>query len=131
MKAALLLLILFGVGAIGVLFAQKEFKEYPGQNNISRPADWNEPHEWVWGRLRYSDYGRGRRGGGFFGGGRRGSWSTDYSKGDRVLAQALRRLTLLDTRSVEQVIDIDGSDDAYNWPFLYAVEVGQWQLYDE
>ena len=42
----------------------------------------------------------------------------------------LKRLTLLDTRSVEQTIDLDGSDDVYNWPFLYAVEVGAWNLDD-
>jgi hypothetical protein len=68
--------------------------------------------------------GGGRRGGGFS----RGAWSTDYSKGDRVLAQALRRLTLVDARSIEQVIDLDETDDVYNWPFLYAVEVGRWRL---
>ncbi|MEO8096720.1 MAG: DUF4159 domain-containing protein [Acidobacteriota bacterium] len=133
---------LLGFGALGVLYAQKEFREYPGQSNVSLPRDWREPHEWVWARLRYSDGGGGfggfggggfgggggRRGGG--GGGRWGAWATDYSKGDRILVSALKRLTLLDTRSVEQTVDMDGSDDAYNWPFLYAVEVGRWNLSD-
>ena len=121
---------LFGAGALGVLFAQKEFQEYRGQNNIPLPPDWKEPHEWVWTRLRYDNYGGGFFGGGGRrgGGGSRGAWSTDYSKGDRVLAQGLRRLTLVDARSVEQVVDLDETDDVYNWPFLYAVEVGQWRL---
>lgn len=128
---------LLTVGAATLLFAQKPFQEYPGQDNIPLPPDYQEPHDWVWGRLRYADTGRrgGGFGGGFGGGGFRGrrgprwgAWATDYSKGDRLLAAALKRLTLIDTRSVEQVIDLDGSDDVYNWPFLYAVEVGQWTL---
>jgi len=130
MRTALPLILLFGIGTLGLLLAQKEFQEYPGQNNIPLPADWKEPHEWIWTRLRYSDYGGfgGFGGGGRRGGRNRGAWSTDYSKGDRVLAQGLRRLTLVDARSVEQVVDLDETDDVYNWPFLYAVEVGQWRL---
>ncbi len=132
-----LILILFGCAAIGLLHAQKEFKEYPGQSNVPLPSDYKVPHEWVWARMRYS--GGGGFGGGFGGGRRRGgggfggwgAWATDYSKGDRILVKGIRRLTLLDTRSVEQVVDMDGSDDAYNWPFLYAVEVGRWDLEDK
>jgi predicted metal-dependent phosphotriesterase family hydrolase len=30
---------------------------------------------------------------------------------------------------VEQIIDVD-SDDMYDWPWLYAVEVGHWDLND-
>lgn len=106
--------------------SEKEWAEYPGQSNVAVPPDYKEVHEWVWARLRYSGFG-----GGGFGFGRRGAWSTDYSKGDRTLLSGIRRLTLLDTRSVEQVVDMDGTEDAYNWPFLYAVEVGRWELSDE
>ena len=35
------------------------------------------------------------------------------------------------TRSVEQVVELDRTDDIYNWPFVYAVEVGQWTLNEE
>jgi hypothetical protein len=31
---------------------------------------------------------------------------------------------------VEQIIDVD-SKDMYEWPWLYAVEVGRWELSDE
>ena len=128
---AVILILLFGLGAVGVLLAQKDFVEYPGQNNIALPDDWQVPHDWVWARLRYADNGvfgfGGRRGGR----GGRGAWSTDYNKGDRVLAAALRRLTLVDARSVEQVVDLDETDDVYNWPFLYAVEVGRWHLEED
>jgi hypothetical protein len=129
-----LLLILFGCAALGLLHAQKhnplfsdekEWVVYPGQQNTMDPPDAEVVHEWVWARFRYN-------GGGFGGFGRgRGAWSTDYNKGDRLLAQGLKRLTLVDTRSVEQVIDMDGSKDPYNWPFLYAVEVGNWSLEEE
>ncbi len=134
-----LMFILLGCAAIGLLHAQKPWAEYPGQSPTPIPKDAKETHEWVWGRLRYSGGGGGfgfggggfrggRRGGG---GGRWGSWATDYPKGDRTLVSGIKRLTLLDTRSVEQTIDLDGSDDVYNWPFLYGVEVGRWQLSEE
>jgi hypothetical protein len=38
-------------------------------------------------------------------------------------------LTRVHARSNEEVIDID-SPDMYNWPWLYAVEVGRWYLND-
>ena len=42
-------------------------------------------------------------------------------------------LKALDTTlsSVEQVVDLDGGDDIYNWPVSYGVEVGHWQLPDD
>lgn len=124
------LLFLLFCGALGLVYAQKEWKQYPGQTPWPVGPDYKEPHEWIWARLRYDGYGG--FGGGFGGfGGRRGAWSTDYPKGDRILVSGIKRLTLLDTRSVEQTIDLDGTDDIYNWPFLYAVEVGQWALDDE
>lgn len=137
------LLILAGLGVIGFLHAQKPFTEYPGQTPTPLPPDYQEPHEWVWARLRYPDQrggygdGGGLVGGGFFGGRRRGrfgrwgSWATDYPKGDRTIVQALTRLTRIDTRSVEQAVDLDDPEDVYNWPFLYAVEVGRWYLSDD
>jgi Domain of unknown function (DUF4159) len=52
----------------------------------------------------------------------------DYPRSDRHLLQGVRRLTRIDTRSVEQVVSLDGTDEIYNWPMLYAVEVGHWDL---
>jgi hypothetical protein len=119
------LILAAGAGTFAALHAQKPFREYPGQwTGFPLPPDWQTPREWVFGRLRYDNYGgRGFR--------RGGSWGVDYPRGDRHLVQGLRRLTRLDARSVEQVIDLDNTDDVYNWPFLYAVEVGYWQLDDE
>ena len=122
--------IFVAAGAFALLLAQKPFKEYPGQWSVALPDDWNEKHEWVFARLRYRNFGGG---GGFAGGGRRGgrgrnSWSTDYPRADRYFVMGLKRTTRIDARSVEQVVDLDGSDDIYNWPFLYGVEVGHWSL---
>jgi hypothetical protein len=55
-------------------------------------------------------------------------WAIDYPGGDRDLIEGVRRLTRSDVRSVEQPVELDGSGDVYNWPWLYAVEVGRWGL---
>jgi hypothetical protein len=131
-RALVLVLGTLIAGVFALVLAQKPFVEYPGQwSGFPLPPDWNEKHEWVFGRLRYNSSGGGGgfpRGGGFRGRGRRASWGTDYPRGDRYLVMGLKRMTRIDARSVEQVVDLDGSDDIYNWPFLYAVEVGHWSL---
>ena len=106
----------------GVLHAQRPFKEYPGAEyeNFPLPPDWNEKTEWTRARLRYPAIGRGYR--------RDTNWTIDYPRSDRHLLQGVRRLTRIDTRSVEQVVDLDNTDDVYNWPMMYAVEVGYWDL---
>ena len=88
------------------------------QNPVDDPPDAYEKTEWAFARLRYrSGYGRWRG----------GSWGTDSNKAERQFSQGVRRLTRVHTRSVEEIIDVD-SDEVYNWPWLYAVEVGHWQL---
>ena len=120
------------VSVLGILRAQKPFKEYPAieYENFPLPKDWNQPAEWVRARLRYPDiYGYPFRplqladGRSF-----PGYWTMDYPRSDRHLLQGVRRLTRIDTRSVEQVVSLDGTDEIYNWPVLYGVEVGHWLL---
>jgi hypothetical protein len=60
-----------------------------------------------------------------------GYWTMDYPRSDRHLLEGVKRLTRIDTRSAEQVVDLDGTDDIYNWPVTYGVEVGHWLLPDE
>ena len=129
-RAVILVALLAGVGAWGLLRAQKPFKEYPGfeYTDFAIPPDANVPHEWTRARLKYTQYG----GGGFgrrFGGGNR--WTMDYPRSDRHLLPGIARLTRIDARTVEQVVELDNSDDIYNWPALYGVEVGYWSLNDE
>jgi hypothetical protein len=98
-------------------------------NPAPTPPDATERTEFIRARLMYSSAGRGR----FGGFGRRGgfgrAWTTDYPKSDRQFLQGLRRLTRIHVRSVEQVVDLNG-DEIFNYPFVYAVEVGQWYLSD-
>jgi len=107
-----------------VTYAQKPFREYPGveYENFPLPPDSQEKTEFTRARLMYPSIRGGWR--------RYSSWTIDYPRSDRHLLAGVRRLTRLHTRSVEQVVNLDDPDDIYNWPFLYAVEVGHWDLTD-
>lgn len=125
---------LLGLAALGVLWAQKPFKEWPAieYSNFPIPPDAKKPAEWTRARLRYPDVtGYGLAGSGrFFG--FAGYWTMDYPRSDRHLLTGVRRLTRIDARSLEQVVELDGSDEIYNWPIAYAAEVGHWNLpFDE
>jgi len=119
---------------LGLLRAQRPFKEYPAieYEDFALPPDWqDQAHEWVRARLRYPDiFGYPDHSRFRLRAGRPwpGQWTMDYPRSDRHLLQGVRRLTRIDTRSVEQVVDLDGTDDVYNWPAMYAVEVGHWLL---
>ena len=126
---------------LSALFAfQKPFREYPGYEyeNFPLPPDYQEKTEWVFARLMYPPFIGGY--GGYRGGGRRGrggdwtqggsNWTIDYPRSDRHLSAAIRRLTRIHARSVEQPVNLDDGDDVYNFPFLYGVEVGHWALTD-
>jgi Domain of unknown function (DUF4159) len=98
----------------------------------------NEKAEFYWSRLSYtanagSHGGHGGFGGygygGFYGYGYR-SWSRDYPKADRQVLLALKRLTRIEGRSTEQVVNLD-SDDIFNYPWVYAVQVQTWSFTDE
>ena len=54
-----------------------------------------------------------------------GTWSRDYPKADRLFLLAMNRLTRIQGRSTEQVVDLD-SDDIFNYPWIYAVQVQTW-----
>ena len=125
LRAVLLTLVAFA------LVAQKPFKEYPAveYNNFPLPADSNVPAEWVFARVMFPGgpldgyYPR------FQGDYRKGLslWTQDYPRADRHFVRAMRRLSRVDARSVEQVTNLD-DDDVYNWPWIYGVQVGEWGL---
>ena len=117
---------------LGSLHAfQQPFREYPGMeyNDFPVPADYQTRTEFVFARLMYPDIG-GRFGRFSRGDWREGGtyWSQDYPRADRHFLLALRRLTRVKARSVEQPVNLDDGDDVFNWPWLYAVQVGQWNL---
>src|ERR1700740_2591971 len=117
------------------LYAQRPFREYPSVEygeSVPLPPDWQRQAEWTFARLMYPpgplDGYRGR----FDGDWRLGLslWTQDYPRADRAFSQAVRRLTRVDARSVEEPVNLDDGDDVFNWPWLYAVQVGWWNLTD-
>ena len=119
MRRATLAGCLFAVLLATVAFAQWGRRGYY-EEDVPVPADASEKTEYVFARLRYDGYRR-RRG---------GSWATDYPKADRQFLQGVRRLTRIHSRSKEQVVDVN-SDEIFDYPWIYAVEVGSWVLSDE
>ncbi len=123
-----------GLALFSTLLAfQRPFKEYPGieYNDFPLPSDFQEKTEWAFARLMYpsAPYARYSRMGSDW---REGmtSWTQDYPRADRHFSQAVRRLTRLHARSVEQPVNLDTGDEVYNWPWLYAVQTGEWKLTD-
>jgi hypothetical protein len=112
---------------------QKPFRTYRAAEyaeDLPLPADYQKPADFVLGRLMYPSSGgmRGRGGGNWLQGGT--NWTIDYPKGDRFFASALRRLTLIDVRSVEQPVNPDDGDDIFYWPYLHVAMPGSWNLTD-
>jgi Domain of unknown function (DUF4159) len=122
------------LACVGSLYAfQKPFREYPSQegyNNFPRADDWNDKTDFVFGRMMYPqgdwgifgrywryDYRNGPS-----------AWSNDYPRSDRHFVLALRRLTRVDVRSVEQAVDPFDGDEIFNWPFLYCAGPDQWNF---
>ena len=99
-----------------VVFAQRGFRRFaptPDQPLVG------EPKEWTFARLAYDGTGfRGRSG-----------WATDYPGAEYHFSQAVERLTRIDVHPDGHVIS-PNSDDLFNYPWLYAVEVGSWSFSD-
>jgi hypothetical protein len=121
---------------IGALYAfQRPFKQYPGVEYFSfeLPPDWQDKGEWAFARLMYPPGPNDGYAGRFDGDFRQGLslWTQDYPRADRHFSQAVRRLTRIQVRSVEQSVMLEDGDEAYNWPWLYAVQVGEWGLTEQ
>ena len=58
----------------------------------------------------------------------RDSWTVDYPRGDRTFATAIRRMTRIDVRSVEQPTSPDDGDDIFYWPYLHAGMPTAWSF---
>lgn len=114
----------------------KPFREYEGVEygigEIPLPRDAHVNSEWTFARMMFpggeNDGYRGRYDGDW----RQGLtlWTQDFPRADRHFALAVRRLTRIDARSVEQCVNLDEGNDVYNWPWLYAVQVGEWGITD-
>ncbi|HEY2016805.1 MAG TPA: DUF4159 domain-containing protein [Bryobacteraceae bacterium] len=125
-----------GFGFLGVLCAfQRPFREFPGieynLGEIPLPKDYQEKTEWAFARLMFppgplNGY-RGRDADWHTG---YSLWSQDFPRADRHFSLAMQRLTRIHVRSAEQIVNLD-EGDAYDWPWLYAVQVGEWGLTDK
>jgi len=76
--------------------------------------------EFDFARLVYYDSGRGWRG---------GSWTVDYPEAEFFFNKGVSRLSRVDMGGNGVQIELD-DDSLFNYPWLYAVEVGYWQLSD-
>jgi hypothetical protein len=121
---------------LGTVYAQREFRVLRSMepyDDVQLPPDWHEKTEWIFARLMYPQHPHARFGR-YYGYGSFNwleggtSWSQDYPRADRHFAMALRRLTRVNVRSVEQPVNLDDGDDVYNWPWLAAGEMGDWKL---
>jgi hypothetical protein len=120
----------------GLSGARRPFRQYPSMeayDDVALPDDWREETEWVFARLMYPQHPQARFG--RFSYGRwsnwlegHTSWTQDYPRADRHFAQALRRLSRVHARSVEQPVNLDDGDDAFNYPWINAGEMGDWNL---
>ena len=127
------------VACVALLHAQMPFRVYvpmEGYDDIPLPPDWKEPGEWVFGRLMYPPHpSRNSPGATTAEACRTGPVAAPV--GRRTIRAptgtsppALRRLTRVNARSVEQPVNLDDDDDIYNWPWLCAGEMGDWKLND-
>ena len=125
-----------GLCCLGLVYAfQRPFREMGGieyrMGAIPLPPDYNEKTEWAFARLMFPpgplngyagrdlDWHTGYS-----------LWSQDFPRADRHFSLAVRRLTRLHVRSAEQIVNLDEGDQ-YDWPWLYAVQVGEWGLTDQ
>jgi len=86
------------------------------------PVDAHEKAEWAFARFHFPSTRE-------LYGGFRGFqlWAADYPKADRQFTQGLRRLTRLNARAMEQIVDAD-SDQLFNWPWIYMEHGNGWTL---
>ncbi|HEY2645355.1 MAG TPA: DUF4159 domain-containing protein [Candidatus Acidoferrales bacterium] len=126
------LLLLLGVSTSLAAFQRGGYGDdgYGNAREAFSSSDSNNgKNEYSWSRLRYSMAGAGGGGGGF-GYGRYATWSRDYPKADRQFLIALKRLTRINARPVEQVVDLQAPlgdpQSIENFPWVYAVQVQTW-----
>jgi Domain of unknown function (DUF4159) len=125
LRPAIPVMLLLAVPAIGLfaLVSQAQYGEWRGYEQYNL----HERAEFYWSRLQYTS--RARAFGGYGYGYGYGSWSRDYPKADRQFLLAMKRLTRIEGRSFEQVVDLDsesGEKDIDNYPWVYAVQVQTW-----
>jgi len=118
---SLLAIALLLLAAVAATAQRRGFPGYPEDGTDDIQVDPNQKAEWTFARFHYMV---GNAFGGYRGFQR---WAADYPKSDRQFVMGVRRLTRLDARSMEQVVDAH-SDELYNWPWVYVEDPGGWRL---
>ena len=115
------------VFAAGMLFsAAAQIQNYESGGIIDMdgerfaPENPIEKAEWTFARFHY-DLGEE------FGFYRFQRWAADWPKADRQFILGVKRLTLIQSRSTEHVVDANG-DDLFNYPWIYIEDAGAWNL---
>jgi len=113
--------LLSGLGISALAMQRLGYEEEDGEAPPLR-VDPNEKAEWAFARFHFPGGGNGD-------GGFRGFqlWAADYPKADRQFVQGLRRLTRVNARAMEQIVDAD-SDKLFDWPWIYMEHGGGWML---
>lgn len=115
--------------AASVVQAQGFFGGGRRERSVDMNFDEAPTAEWHFARLVYQNAAGSRRG---WGG---SAWTTDYPDAEFHLSQGIDRLTRINTGPVDYMGDggrlIQLTDDnVFQYPWLYAVEVGHWFLSD-
>ncbi len=107
----------------GLLAAQQLYRGVPfppESSSIAEPEDAGRTAEFYMTRMAYSDRYPGVQL-------RRRPWETDTPAAERHFLQGLRRLSAVNARSKEVYVH-PGDAEFFDYPFLYVVETGHWQL---
>src|SRR5690606_29988931 len=84
--------------------------------------------EWPTGELHFARMVYTDRGSYGFGRGY-GSWTVDYPEAEYHFTEGVGRLTRVDVSRESRIIQLT-DDSLFDYPWLYAVEVGRWYLDD-
>jgi Domain of unknown function (DUF4159) len=109
--------------AAGALVAASAIVAGSAQNSLTLAA--LQP-EFQFVRLAYSDNPSMSFRGGFG----RGSWTTDAPEAEEHFLQGMHRLTRVNASSTSKGLRVL-DPELFDYPFLYAVEVGRWYLSEE
>ena len=115
------------LGGASLLVAQRFYSDIPlpppSPLEAMDPPGSDQPAEFYFARLAYPDG---------YGGGIEGDrpWHIDSPAAERHFLQGLARLSNINARSKEVYVRSD-SEDIFDYPWIYVVEPGYWELADK
>ncbi len=125
-RSGVALLVALLVGG-GWLAAQRLYRDLPlppeSPLALVEPADADRASEFVLARMAYTDLYEDQIL-------KMRPWQIDSPEAERHFLQGLRRLSVIDTRSNEAYVH-PVQPDFFDYPFLYVVEAGHWDLTQE